>query len=119
MTNYGILIAYVHGILKRSLQCFRKFTIFCKFWTKQQKRETKDDTDYRSDCLRPLAGKAYASQVRQVFGSAALVRDYSIMGGSVGQMDRCDLYMISTDALDAMKKQGMSCRKGLRPWKFR
>lgn len=56
--------------------------------------------------LDPFAGKAYASQVRQVFGSAALVRDYSIMGGSVGQMDRCDLYMISTDALDAMKKQG-------------
>jgi len=28
------------------------------------------------------------------------------MDGSVGQMDRCDLYMISTDALDAMKKQG-------------
>ncbi len=56
--------------------------------------------------LDPFAGKAYASQVRQVFGSTALVRNYSIMDGSVGQMDRCDLYMISTDALDAMKKQG-------------
>ena len=56
--------------------------------------------------LDPFAGKAYASQVRQVFGSTALVRNYSIMDGSVGQMDRCNLYMISTDALDAMKKQG-------------
>ena len=56
--------------------------------------------------LDPFAGKAYASQVCQVFGSTALVRNYSIMDGSVGQMDRCDLYMISTDALDAMKKQG-------------
>lgn len=62
--------------------------------------------------LDPFAGKAYASQVRQVFGSAALVRDYSIMGGSVGQMDRCDLYMISTDALDAMKKQGYELPEG-------
>ena len=57
--------------------------------------------------LDPFAGKAYASQVRQVFGSTALVRNYSIMDGSVGQMDRCDLYMISTDALDAMKKTGL------------
>ena len=62
--------------------------------------------------LDPFAGKAYASQVRQVFGSTALVRNYSIMDGSVGQMDRCDLYMISTDALDAMKKQGYELPEG-------
>lgn len=53
--------------------------------------------------LDPFAGKAYASQVRQVFGSRAFVRDYSILDGSVVHMERCDLYMASTDAFDAMK----------------
>ncbi len=53
----------------------------------------------------PFAGKAYAEQVRQVFGKRALVRNYSMMDGSSANMELCDLYMASTDALDAMGDQ--------------
>lgn len=52
--------------------------------------------------LDPFAGKAYASQVRQVFGSRAVVRNYSILDGTAAHMEDCDLYMGSTDAYDAM-----------------
>ncbi len=52
--------------------------------------------------LDPFAGKAYAQQVRQVFGSRAVVRNYSIMDGTAAHMEPCDLYMGSTDAFDAM-----------------
>ena len=64
--------------------------------------------------LDPLAGKAYATQVHQVFRSRAVVRNYSIIDGSVEHMGQCDLYMASTDALDAMKKQGHSFPEGAR-----
>lgn len=53
--------------------------------------------------LDPFAGKAYADQVRQVFGSRAAVRNYSVMDKTAENMERCDLYMASTDAFDAMK----------------
>lgn len=52
--------------------------------------------------LDPFAGKAYAQQVRQVFGPRAVVRNYSIMDGTAAHMEPCDLYMGSTDAFDAM-----------------
>ena len=52
--------------------------------------------------LDPFAGKAYAQQVRQVFGERAVVRNYSIMDGTAAHMEPCDLYMGSTDAFDAM-----------------
>ncbi len=48
--------------------------------------------------LDPFAGKAYAQQVRQVFGGRAVVRNYSIMDGTAAHMEPCDLYMGSTDA---------------------
>lgn len=54
----------------------------------------------------PFAGKAYAKQVRQVFGSRVNVRSYSMMDGSAANMEACDLYMVSTDALDAMGEPG-------------
>lgn len=50
----------------------------------------------------PFAGKAYAEQVRQVFGSRVNVRSYSMLDGSAANIEVCDLYMASTDALDAM-----------------
>lgn len=50
----------------------------------------------------PYAGKEYARQVRQVFGNRVIVRHYSTLDGSVADMEVCDLYMASTDALDAM-----------------
>lgn len=50
----------------------------------------------------PFAGKAYAEQVRQVIGQRALIRNYSMIDGSSANMEPCDLYMVSTDALDAM-----------------
>ncbi len=53
--------------------------------------------------LDPFAGKAYASQVRQVFADRAVVRSYSILDGTAAHMESCDLYMGSTDAYDAMK----------------
>lgn len=56
--------------------------------------------------LDPFAGKAYAQQVRQVFGQRAMVRNYSIMDGTAVHMEPCDLYMGSTDAFDAMGKRG-------------
>jgi len=54
----------------------------------------------------PFAGKAYAEQVRQVFGNRVIVRNYSTMDGSFANMEACDLYMASTDALDAMGDPG-------------
>ena len=53
--------------------------------------------------LDPFAGKAYADQVRQVFGSRAAVRNYSVMDKTAENMERCDLYMASTAAFYAMK----------------
>lgn len=53
--------------------------------------------------LDPFAGKAYAQQVRSVFGARAVVRNYSIMDGTAKHMEPCDLYMGSTDAFDAME----------------
>lgn len=53
--------------------------------------------------LDPFAGKAYAEQVRQVFGRRAVVRNYSMLDGSAANMESCDLYMASTDAFDAME----------------
>lgn len=52
--------------------------------------------------LDPFAGKAYAQQVRSVFGERAVVRNYSMMDGTAANMEPCDLYMGSTDAFDAM-----------------
>lgn len=52
--------------------------------------------------LDPFAGKAYAQQVRSVFGERAVVRNYSMMDGTAATMEPCDLYMGSTDAFDAM-----------------
>ncbi len=52
--------------------------------------------------LDPFAGKAYARQVRSVFGERAVVRNYSMMDGTAANMESCDLYMGSTDAFDAM-----------------
>ena len=57
--------------------------------------------------LDPFAGKAYAQQVRQVFGGRAVVRNYSIMDGTAAHMEPCDLYMGSTDAYDAMGAHGV------------
>lgn len=57
--------------------------------------------------LDPFAGKAYAQQVRQVFGGRAVVRNYSIMDGTAAHMEPCDLYMGSTDAYDAMSAHGV------------
>lgn len=54
----------------------------------------------------PFAGKAYAEQVKQVFGKRVIVRNYSTMDGSVTNMEACDLYMASTDAFDAMGDPG-------------
>ncbi len=62
--------------------------------------------------LDPFAQKAYASQIQQVFGSVALVRGYSTMDGTARRMEPCSLYMISTDALDDMKKQGIYLPEG-------
>lgn len=53
--------------------------------------------------LDPFAGRAYAQQVRQIFGSRAVVRNYSMMDGTAEHMEPSDLYMGSTDAFDAMK----------------
>ncbi|MGL5436566.1 MAG: sigma-54 interaction domain-containing protein [Lachnospiraceae bacterium] len=50
----------------------------------------------------PIAGKAYAEQVKQAFGNRIVVRNYSTIDGSAKNMDKCDLYMASTDALDSM-----------------
>ncbi|MBE7721882.1 sigma 54-interacting transcriptional regulator [Lacrimispora indolis] len=52
--------------------------------------------------LDPFAGKAYARQVRSVFGERAVVRNYSMMDGTAANMEPCDLFMGSTDAFDAM-----------------
>ncbi|MBS6642867.1 MAG: sigma 54-interacting transcriptional regulator [Clostridiaceae bacterium] len=52
--------------------------------------------------LDPFAGRAYAQQVRQVFGARAVVRNYSIMDGTAAHMEPCDLYMGSTDAYATM-----------------
>lgn len=54
----------------------------------------------------PSAGKAYAEQVKRVFGNRVMVRNYSTMDGSAANMEVCDLYMTSTDALDAMGDPG-------------
>ncbi len=52
--------------------------------------------------LDPFAGKAYAGQVRSVFGERVVVRNYSMMDGTAANMEPSDLYMGSTDAFDAM-----------------
>lgn len=53
--------------------------------------------------LDPFAGRAYAEQVRQVFGERAVVRNYSIMDNTAAHIEPCDLCMASTDAFSAME----------------
>lgn len=62
--------------------------------------------------LDPFAGKAYAEQVRQVFGERAVVRNYSIMDHTAARIEPCDLCMGSTDAFSAMEKPGAVLPKG-------
>jgi len=56
--------------------------------------------------LDPFSGKAYAQQVQSVFGDRVLVRNYSVMDGTVANMEICNLYMGSTDAFDALGDLG-------------
>jgi len=56
--------------------------------------------------LDPFSGKAYARQVQSVFGDRVLVRNYSVMDGTVANMEICNLYMGSTDAFDALGDLG-------------
>ena len=56
--------------------------------------------------LDPFAGRAYADQIREVFGSAASVRNYSVMDKTAFRIAPCDLCMVSTDAFNAMNEPG-------------
>lgn len=50
--------------------------------------------------LDPRASAFYGNQVQELFGDYVKVRSYSVMEGTISNMVRADLYMMSTDAFD-------------------
>lgn len=50
--------------------------------------------------LDPRAADFYASQVQELFGDYAEVRAYSVQAGTIMNMERSDLYIMSTDAFE-------------------
>lgn len=48
------------------------------------------------------AGRFYAKQVRELFGARVAVTSYSVRDGSVRELERADLYMVSTDAFESV-----------------
>lgn len=50
--------------------------------------------------LDPRASAFYAGQVQELFGDCITVRSYSVREGTIMNMDRSDLYVMSTDAFD-------------------
>ena len=50
--------------------------------------------------LDPMASRFYGKQVQELFGEYVEVKSYSVLAGTVSQMERSDLYLMSTDAFD-------------------
>lgn len=52
--------------------------------------------------LDPQAGRFYAKQLRELFGTRIQISAYSVRDGSVENLERADLYMVSTDAFESV-----------------
>ena len=52
--------------------------------------------------LDPQAGRFYAKQIRELFGTRIQISAYSVRDGSVENLERADLYMVSTDAFESV-----------------
>lgn len=50
--------------------------------------------------LDPRASRFYGEQVQELFGDLVKVNFYSVMAGTVSNMERSDLYIMSTDAFE-------------------
>ena len=50
--------------------------------------------------LDPRASAFYGKQVQELFGDYVEVRSYSVREGTISNIERADLYMMSTDAFD-------------------
>ena len=50
--------------------------------------------------LDPRASAFYGKQVQELFGEYVRVNSYSVREGTISNMERADLYLMSTDAFD-------------------
>lgn len=50
--------------------------------------------------LDPRASAFYGKQVQELFGEYVKVNSYSVREGTISNMERADLYLMSTDAFD-------------------
>ncbi len=50
--------------------------------------------------LDPRASAFYGRQVQELFGDVVKVNSYSVREGTVSNMERSDLYLMSTDAFE-------------------
>lgn len=50
--------------------------------------------------LDPRASEFYGNQVQELFGGYVSVKSYSVREGTISNIERADLYLMSMDAFD-------------------